>query len=98
VLLVGLQALNAWFFAVVAGVGLTLFQEIIPRPGLASGLYTNTRRLGAIVSGLIISFGSMTALGYSGVFAACAGLTALALAAIAVVRRSLRATGAGGAG
>jgi MFS transporter, SET family, sugar efflux transporter len=98
VLLVGLQALNAWFFAVVAGVGLTLFQEIIPRPGLASGLYTNTRRLGAIVSGLIISFGSMTALGYSGVFAACAGLTALALVAITVVRRSLRATGAGGAG
>ena len=54
VLLLGLQALNAWFFAVVAGVGLTLFQEIIPRPGLASGLYTNTRRVGAIVSGPII--------------------------------------------
>jgi hypothetical protein len=29
VLLNGLQVLNAWFFAVVAGVGLTLFQHII---------------------------------------------------------------------
>jgi SET family sugar efflux transporter-like MFS transporter len=86
-LLVGLQALNAWFFAVVAGVGLTLFQQVIPRPGLASGLYTNTRRVGAIVSGPIIAIGSLSALGYGGVFAACAGMTALALAAIGVVSR-----------
>ena len=92
VLLVGLQVLNAWFFAVVAGVGLTLFQEVIPRPGLASGLYTNARRLGAIVSGPIISFGSLTALGYSGVFAVCAALTALALVAIGVVRRTTSPT------
>ena len=47
--LVLLQVLNAWFFGIVAGVGLTTFQEMIPRPGLASGLFTNTRRLGAIV-------------------------------------------------
>jgi MFS transporter, SET family, sugar efflux transporter len=53
-----LQVLNAAFFAVVAGVGIALFQEIIHRPGLATGLYTNTRRVGAIVSGVIISFGS----------------------------------------
>ena len=50
VLLLGLQVLNAVFFAAVGGVGLTLFQQVIARPGLASGLYTNTRRLGAIVS------------------------------------------------
>ena len=75
--------------AVVAGVGLTLFQEIIPRPGLASGLYTNTRRVGAIVSGPIIGLASLTALGYGGVFAACAALTAVALAMVgAVARRS----------
>jgi SET family sugar efflux transporter-like MFS transporter len=76
VLLVGLQVLNAAFFAVVAGVGLPLFQRMIPRPGLASGLYTNTRRLGAIVSGPIIGLGSVGALGYSGVFAVCAAVTA----------------------
>ena len=82
VLLVGLQVLNAWFFAAVAGIGLTLFQQMIPRPGLASGLFMNTRRVGAIVSGPVIGFGSLTALGYSGIFAVCAGLTLFALAAI----------------
>ena len=62
--------------------GLTLFQHLIPRPGLASGLYANTRRLGAIASGPIIGFAAVTALGYHGVFAACAVLTVPALAVI----------------
>jgi SET family sugar efflux transporter-like MFS transporter len=87
VLLIGLQVLDAWFFAVVAGVGLTLFQQIIPRPGLASGLFVNTRRLGAIVSGAVIGIGSLTPLGYGGIFAVCAALTALALIAIGVAAR-----------
>jgi MFS transporter, SET family, sugar efflux transporter len=38
-----------------------LFQQIIPRPGLASVLYANTRRLGAIVSGPVIALGSISA-------------------------------------
>jgi SET family sugar efflux transporter-like MFS transporter len=84
VLLIGLEVLDAWFFAVVAGVGLTLFQQIIPRPGLASGLFVNTRRLGAIVSGAVIGLGS---LGYGGVFAVCAALTVLGLVAIGVAAR-----------
>ena len=87
VLLIGLQVLDAWFFAVVAGVGLTLFQQIIPRPGLASGLFVNTRRLGAIVSGAVIGLGSRTPLGYAGIFALCAALTAVALIAIGVAAR-----------
>lgn len=48
--LLPLQLLNAWFFAAVSGVGLTLFQQMIPRPGLASGMLANARRVGAIVS------------------------------------------------
>jgi MFS transporter, SET family, sugar efflux transporter len=87
VLLIALQVLNAWFVAVVAGVGLTLFQEVIARPGLASGLYANTRRVGAILSGPIIGFGALTALGYGGVFAICAALTALALVTVVAMRR-----------
>jgi MFS transporter, SET family, sugar efflux transporter len=86
-LLLGLQVLDAWFFAVVAGVGLTLFQQVIPRPGLASGMFVNTRRLGAIVSGAVIGLGSLTPLGYGGVFAVCAALTVLALVAIGVAAR-----------
>jgi MFS transporter, SET family, sugar efflux transporter len=87
VLLNGLQVLNVWFFAVVAGVGLTLFQTHHHRAGLASGTFVNTRRLGAIVSGAVIGLGSLTPLGYGGVFTVCAALTALALVAIRVAAR-----------
>jgi SET family sugar efflux transporter-like MFS transporter len=50
----------------------------------------NTRRLGAIVSGAIIGIASMTPLGYGGIFAACAALTALALVAVGVAARITR--------
>ncbi|MEA5455735.1 MFS transporter [Sinomonas sp. JGH33] len=89
VALVAAQVLNAWFFAVIAGVGLTFFQQIIPRPGLASGLFANTRRLGAIASGAIIAFGS-TLGGYAGAFLVCGALTLAALVAIGVVWRITR--------
>ena len=90
VVLIALQLLNAWFFATVAGVGLTLFQRVIPRPGLASGLYTNTRRLGAVVSGPIIGLGAATALRFRGVFLLCAALTMLALLLVASTARKPR--------
>lgn len=84
ILLIGLQVLNAWFFAGIAGIGLPLFQEMIPRPGLSTGLYMNTRRIGAIVSGPIIAIGSLTALGQRGIFLASAVLTVIGLVIISV--------------
>ena len=75
VLLIVLQLLNAWCFAGIAGIGLPLFQQLIPRPGLSTGLYMNTRRLGAIVSGPIIAVGALTALGQRGIFVASAAVT-----------------------
>jgi hypothetical protein len=45
------------------------------------------------VSGAIISFGSLTPLGYGGVFAVCAGFTALALVAISVAARITKRDG-----
>jgi len=87
VTLIALQPLNAWCFAAIAGVGLTLFQQMIPRPGLSTGLYSNTRRIGAIVSGPIIALGSKTALGNRGIFLACGLLTVLALVVIAMAAR-----------
>jgi SET family sugar efflux transporter-like MFS transporter len=86
-MLIALQPLNAWCFAAIAGVGLTLFQQMIPRPGLSTGLYTNTRRIGAIVSGPIIALGSTTALGNRGIFLVCGLLTVLALVVIATAAR-----------
>ncbi len=86
VALLAVQALSAWLVAAIAGIGMTLFQDMIPQPGLAVGIYANTRRIGAIVSGAIIAFGSTTALGYRGVFVASGLVTALALLILLVVR------------
>jgi hypothetical protein len=83
------QLLNAWSFATVSGIGITLFLEIIPRPGLASGLYTNTRRIGAIISGGIFALAG-TGAGFSGVFLTCAALTAVALVITLAVNRPSR--------
>jgi MFS transporter, SET family, sugar efflux transporter len=47
----------------------------------------NTRGLGAIVSGAVIGLGSLSPLGYGGVFAVCAALTVLGLVAIGVAAR-----------
>jgi SET family sugar efflux transporter-like MFS transporter len=88
VMLLALQPLNAWCFAAIAGVGLTLFQQMIARPGLATGLYMNTRRIGAIVSGPVIALGSLTVLGQRGIFLAAAALTVISLGIILVAGRT----------
>jgi SET family sugar efflux transporter-like MFS transporter len=88
ILLIALQLLNAWSFAGIAGIGLPLFQQMTPRPGLSTGLYVNTRRVGSIVSGPVIAFGSMTALGQRGIFLACAALTAVGLLVIGAASRA----------
>lgn len=90
ILLIMLQLLNAWSFAGIAGVGLPLFQLMIPRPGLSTGLYTNTRRLGSIVSGPIIAIGSLSVLGLRGIFLTCAVITLIGLAIITIVSRTTR--------
>lgn len=76
--LLAIQLLNAWFFAVIGGLGMTVFQQIIPRPGLATGMYMNTRRIGAIVSGPIIAVAAIEPFGYPAVFGLCAVLAVIA--------------------
>ena len=88
VTLIALQPLNAWCFAGIGGVGLTLFQQMIPRPGLSTGLYMNTRRIGSIVSGPIIAVGSLTAIGQRGIFVTCAVVTLIGVGIIAIARRT----------
>ena len=63
-----------------------------PRPGLSTGLYTNTRRVGAIVSGPIIAIGSLTVLGQRGIFLTCAALTLIGLVIIGLASLSSGAT------
>lgn len=79
------QPLNAAFYAVVAGVGLTWFGEVIPGAAFAAGAYANTMRVGSVLAGGLIALAS--ALGYAGVFAACGVLCALVLAAVLWVGR-----------
>lgn len=76
-LLIGVQVLNAAFVAAVAGVGLTLFQHVVPRPGLASSLFMVTTRVGMVLAGLLIAIAGLPGLGYPSVFLACAVVTGL---------------------
>lgn len=88
--LIAVQLLNAWFVATLQGVGLVWFMDIIPRPGIASGLFSNTHRIGAVLSGGVIAV-SGTAAGYAGMYLLCAALTGFALAVLLVVGRLGRA-------
>lgn len=87
VVLVASQALNAAFVAAIAGAGLTVFQDVLPRPGLASALFTNTFRVGAIVAGPLIGLGQALPIGYAAVFLGCAVLAVAGIAVILVSRR-----------
>ncbi|MDA3805919.1 MFS transporter [Clavibacter sp. CT19] len=90
--LLALQPLNAWFFAVVAGVGLTVFQDAFASPGLASGLFTNTRRVGAILAGALIALLAAFPAPYRAVYGASAAITALmAIGALVIVVAGARA-------
>jgi SET family sugar efflux transporter-like MFS transporter len=63
---------------------------MIPRPGLSTGLYMNTRRVGSIVSGPIIAIGSLTVIGQRGIFLTCAALTLIGLLIIAISSRTTK--------
>ncbi|BBV75497.1 MULTISPECIES: sugar efflux transporter SetB [Klebsiella] len=51
-LLLALQALNAIFIGILAGIGMLYFQDLMPgQAGAATTLYTNTTRVGWIIAG-----------------------------------------------
>jgi MFS transporter, SET family, sugar efflux transporter len=90
VVLLGSQVLNAWAVATMSGVGITLFQQMIPAPGLAAGLMTNTRRIGTIVSGGLIAVAAGSRGGYRAVFLGCGLLAALGLVILMLAVRHTR--------
>ena len=87
VLLLVLQIPNALGFAAISGIGLTLFQDLIPGAGMSTGLFMNARRVGAILSGPIIAAGALPLLGQRGIFAICAVLTVIGLGMIPLAKR-----------
>nr|WP_255719860.1 MFS transporter [Brachybacterium sp. ACRRE] len=83
--LVALQIPNALGIAALTGVGLAWMQEAIDRPGLASGVYLNSRRAGAILTGPLLALAALGASGYGLTFWAFALLAAVAALAIRLV-------------
>ena len=79
--LLGLQVLSAVYVACASGVGLTLVQDVVGRPGLASALFMNTTRVGAILAGPVVALAGLGGgtLGYAAVFAGCAVLVTVGL-------------------
>lgn len=87
VVVVAAQLMNAAFYAVLVGVGLTLFQAVIPGPGRAAGLLSNAQRAGALLAGPLIGIGSIFASGLRSVFLACAVLAVVSFALLRLVAR-----------
>lgn len=51
-LLLAMQALNAIYIGILAGIGMLYFQDLMPgQAGAATTLYTNTTRVGWIIAG-----------------------------------------------
>ncbi|MGL5291133.1 MAG: sugar efflux transporter [Vibrionaceae bacterium] len=76
-----LQFFNAIFIGIVAGIGMSYFQDVIPdRPGMATTLFTNSARTGSIVAGAIAGVVAEFA-GFHAVFVVALLLAFAALAA-----------------
>ncbi|MEZ6964265.1 MFS transporter [Aeromonas sp. S9(2024)] len=79
--LIALQLFNAIFIGIVAGIGMSYFQDLMPgRAGVATTLFANSIRTGSIMAGAIA--GTVAELwGFHAVFMVALGLALVALAA-----------------
>ncbi|WP_339897861.1 sugar efflux transporter [uncultured Gilvimarinus sp.] len=84
--LFALQIANAVFIGILAGLGVSVVQQMLPgRAGSASALYTNTTHVGTLLSSVLIS-GVAEAYGYLSVFLANMVLVVLAGGLFMLVR------------
>jgi SET family sugar efflux transporter-like MFS transporter len=88
-MVIAAQLLNASFYGVVAGVGITLFQSIIAGPGAGAGLLSNAQGAGALLAGPIVGIGSVFPGGLRAVYLACAIVTCLGLVLVRIVSYQL---------
>lgn len=85
--LLALQALNAFFMAVVLSIPVTILQEAMPdRVGAASSLFTGAFQVGVMLGGATAG-AAIGLLGYGRVFWVCALLSALATALLTSSRQ-----------
>ncbi|PUA30844.1 MAG: MFS transporter [Cellvibrio sp. 79] len=86
--LFALQICNAIFIGVLAGLGVSVIQDLMPgRSGAASGLYTNTTHIGNLLSSLMVGVVA-DYFGYHQVFLANILLVIVAIWAFGKVRTS----------
>lgn len=86
-LLIVTQAVRAAVLAVLAGLGMAYFQELMPgRFGVATTLYSNTMNVGSMFAG-IVSGACAQLFGYRAVFLLCALLTLGAWVVMQVITR-----------
>lgn len=84
--LFALQLFNAIFIGVLAGLGVSVIQELLPgRSGSASALYTNTTHMGNLLSSLMVGLVA-DYFGYQSVFVANLVVVALAILAFGLVK------------
>ncbi len=83
-----LQLFNAIFIGVLAGLGVSVIQDLMPgRSGAASGLYTNTTHIGNLLSSLMVGIVA-DYFGYHQVFLANIALVFIAIWAFGKVKTS----------
>jgi Arabinose efflux permease len=81
-----LQLFNAIFIGVLAGLGVSVIQELLPgRSGSASAFYTNTTHMGNLLSSLMVGLVA-DYYGYQSVFVANLVIVALAILAFGWVK------------
>ncbi|WP_368165704.1 MFS transporter, partial [Aeromonas sp. R9-1] len=83
-----LQLFNAIFIGIVAGIGMSYFQDLMPgRAGVATTLFANSIRTGSILAGAIAGLVA-EAWSFHGVFVVSVGLALLALLGCLRVRNA----------
>jgi len=81
-----LQIFNAIFIGVLAGLGVSVIQDLLPgRSGSASALYTNTTHMGNLLSSLLVGVVA-DIFGYQSIFLVNLILIALAIGAFSLVK------------
>lgn len=81
-----LQIFNAMFIGILAGLGVSVIQDLMPgRSGAASALYTNTSHMGNLISSLLVAVVA-DVYGYHQVFVVNLLIIALAILAFGRVR------------
>lgn len=83
------QVLSAVFVSAIMGLGIGLFQELMPdRIGSGTALYSNTVRISPMIAGPIVGFGQQ--FGNRSIFGVAAGMCAVGLGLFLITAKGLR--------